>query len=54
MEDNPGILLDDLDAFVLTFGGPLARNAYAGGDHPHKDPTADYEYDPYSPERMVA
>ncbi len=54
MEDNPGILLDDLDAFVLTFGGPLARNADAGGDHPHKSDQAQFEYDPFSAERMVA
>ncbi len=54
IEDNPGILLDDLDAFVLTFGGPLARNTNAGGDHPHKADGAEFEYNPFSPERMVA
>eukprot|EP00918_Siedleckia_nematoides_P098320 GHVU01215187.1.p1 GENE.GHVU01215187.1~~GHVU01215187.1.p1 ORF type:complete len:511 (-),score=75.74 GHVU01215187.1:178-1710(-) len=53
MEDNPGISLDDLDAFVLTFGGPLARNLDAGGDHPHR-PLVETEYDPYAPERMLA
>lgn len=53
LDDNPGIILDDLDALVLTFGGPLARNASAGGDHPHK-PQVEYEYNPYEPERMVA
>lgn len=45
MEDNPNLVLDDLDAFVLTFGGPLARNALAGGDHPHKS-LVEHEYDP--------
>ena len=54
LEDNPGIIIDDLDAFVLTFGGPLARNENAGGDHPHKPPRAEHDYDPFSPERMVA
>lgn len=47
MEDNPGIIMDDLDAFVLTFGGPLAKNLNAGGDHPHR-PLIEFEYDPYS------
>lgn len=53
MDDNPGLILDDLDALALTFGGPLATNAYAGGEHPHK-PMVESEYDPYSSERMVA
>jgi len=53
MEDNPGILLDDLDGLVLTFAYPLAAHANAGGDFPHK-PIVEFEYDPYSPERMVA
>lgn len=53
MEDNPGLILDDLDAFVLTFGGPLAPNARAGGEHP-QPPLVECEYDPYAPERMIA
>jgi hypothetical protein len=53
MEDNPGIILDDLDALFCTFGGPLARNLFAGGDHPHPAPV-ETEYDPYAPERMLA
>lgn len=53
MEDNPQLVLDDLDAFVLTFGGPLASNARAGGEHP-RAPDVEHEYDPYAPERMVA
>lgn len=54
IEDNPGILLDDLDALFCTFGGPLARNAQAGGDHPHSPPQAEHEYDPFDPKRMAA
>ena len=53
LEDNPDLDLDTLDALFLTFGGPLAVNAYAGGDHPHKPPV-EFEYDPYAPERMLA
>lgn len=53
MEDNPGLILDDLDALALTFGGPLASNAMAGGEHPRK-PAIEFEYDPYDPKRMVA
>ena len=53
MEDNHNLVFDDLDALVLTFGGPLAKNAFAGGDMPHK-PMVEIEYDPYSPERMSA
>jgi hypothetical protein len=45
MEDNPNLVLDDLDALALTFGGPLASNAAAGGDHPHKS-LVESEYDP--------
>lgn len=53
MEDNPGLILDDLDAFVLTFGGPLATNSRAGGEHP-RAPDVEFEYDPFASERMVA
>jgi len=53
LEDNPGLILDDLDALCLTFGGPLARNAFAGGEHAHP-PMIETEYDPYAPERMFA
>lgn len=51
LADNPQLLLDDLDALALTFGGPLAANANAGGDYPHSD-LVESEYDPYEPERM--
>ncbi len=53
LDDNPDLDLDTLDAFCLTFGGPLAANAFAGGDHPHP-PAVETEYDPYSSERMSA
>lgn len=53
MDDNPNLVLDDLDALALTFGGPLASSAVAGGDFPHK-PTVVSEWDPYTEERMYA
>lgn len=53
MEDNPELVLDDLDALCLTFAGPLARNAFAGGEHQQKPFEAEYEYDPYEPKRML-
>ncbi len=53
IDDNPGLILDDLDALALTFGGPIAASASAGGDFPHEDQVIS-EYDPYDPERMAA
>lgn len=53
LDENPDLELDDLDALFCTFGGPLARNADAGGDHPH-NPLIEVDYDPYSPERMAS
>lgn len=53
MAETPGLVLDDLDALALTFGGPLAKNANAGGDHPHK-PLVLTEWDPYARENMEA
>lgn len=53
MEDNPGLNLDDLDAFCLTFAYPLASHAYAGGEHMRK-PEVLTEYDPFAIERMSA
>jgi hypothetical protein len=53
MSDNPGLVLDDLDALALTFGGPLAASANAGGDFPHEDLVVS-EYNPYDPDRMAA
>lgn len=56
LEDNPGLVLDDLDALALTFGGPLARNPHAGSEFGHlrKPDAAETEYDPYSQERMAS
>jgi hypothetical protein len=51
--DNPNLILDDLDALALTFGGPLAASPLAGGEFPHK-PLVISEYDPFDPERMAA
>jgi len=51
LSDNPGLILDDLDALVLTFGGPLAPHANAGGEGP-REPIHVSEYDPYSKEMM--
>jgi hypothetical protein len=53
MDDNPNLVLDDLDALCLTFGGPLSLSSTAGGDFPHKD-LVESEWDPYAPERMFA
>lgn len=50
MEDNPGLILDDLDALCLTFGGPIAPRV---AEEPGK-PLHQTEYDPYSPEMMGA
>jgi len=46
LSDNPGLILDDLDALVLTFGGPLAAHANAGGEGP-REPIHVSEYNPY-------
>jgi hypothetical protein len=55
LDENPDLDLDTLDALCLTFGGPLHRNANAGGDHPHPQrDVAEHEYNPYSEERMNA
>ena len=51
--NNAGLLLDELDGFILTFAYPLASHIAAGGDHPHK-PVVEYEYNPYSEQRMSA
>lgn len=53
LADHPDVILDDLDALALTFGGPLAANANAGGDFPH-EPLVQSEYNPYDPERLAA
>ena len=54
IEDQfPNVVLDDLDALACTFGGPLAKNPYAGREGPMK-PLVESEWDPYSEERMLA
>lgn len=50
---NAGLILDDLDALVLTFAYPLAAHANAGREGP-KAPDVQFEYDPFSSARMVA
>jgi hypothetical protein len=47
LADNPGLVLDDLDALALTFGGPLARNATAGGEPPATQSLVEWDYHPY-------
>ncbi len=53
LEDNPGLVLDDLDALCLTFGGPLAPSANAGREGPQPVLHVS-EYDPFSPAFMDA
>jgi hypothetical protein len=54
LEENPGILLDDVDALFCTFGGPLAPSATAGGDPPAVQTLVQTEYNPFAPEHMAA
>jgi hypothetical protein len=44
---------DRADALALTFAYPLSSHQFAGGEHQRK-PLIEHEYDPFSPERMVA
>lgn len=44
---------DLADGLALTFAFPVNRHAHAGGEGPHK-PLVESEYNPFSPERMVA
>jgi len=53
MDENSNLVLDDLDALALTFGGPLAPSAYAGGEGPHPA-LIETEWDPYARDRMEA
>lgn len=50
---DPDAEFDDIDAFVLTFAHALAPSDFAGGLHP-APPALESEYNPFSPERMVA
>lgn len=51
LDEHPDIDLDSLDAFCLTFGGPLTPHINAGGDHPHA-PLHVSEYNPFDPAFM--
>lgn len=53
LEDNPELIFDDLDALFCTFGGPLARNQFAGGEHIPRS-AVEHEYNPYDAEHMAA
>jgi hypothetical protein len=55
LADHPDIDLDTLDAFCLTFGGPLVPNANAGGERPDSTkPLHQTEYNPFDPAFMDA
>lgn len=51
MEDNPGLVLDDLDALCLTFGGPVAAKTVS---EPSAGPLHQTEYNPFDPKFMEA
>jgi hypothetical protein len=53
LDDNPDVLMDDIDALALTFAYPLAAHPMAGGDHPRK-PLVESEYNPFSDKYMAA
>jgi hypothetical protein len=53
MDENPNLVLDDLDALALTFGGPLAPHAGAGREGPQEE-LHKSEYNPFSKEMMEA
>ena len=52
LDDNSNLVLDDLDALALTFGGPLAANRFAGGPHRKPDDNVEWDYNPYESEHM--
>jgi hypothetical protein len=51
LEDNPGLVLDDLDALALTFGGPLAPHKGAGREGP-QPVLHQTEYNPFDPKML--
>jgi hypothetical protein len=53
MEDNPGLILDDLDALCLTFAGPLAPHPGAGREGPQVEIHVS-EYNPFDAKHMEA
>lgn len=54
LKDNPGLVLDDLDALCLTFGGPLAPSRAAGGPEALREPLHVSEYNPFDAKHMEA
>lgn len=54
LADNPDLILDDVDAFVCTFAHPVAKNSMAGGLHRQGPAFSEFEYNPFSEERMRA
>src|SRR6266478_6892375 len=53
MDENPGLVLDDLDALALSFGGPLAPHDGAGREGPQVE-IHQVEYNPFDPKFMEA
>ena len=51
IDDNPGVILDDVDAWALTFAYPLTAHASAGVEGPKK-PVVEYEYGQHDSKRM--
>ncbi len=51
MDENPGLVLDDLDALALSFGGPLAPHAGAGREGPPVE-IHHTEYNPFDQKYM--
>lgn len=52
-ENGYGVSVDDLDALALTLTHPLQSHRDAGGEYPHA-PAVESEWNPFSPERMLA
>jgi len=53
MDENPGLVLDDLDALALSFGGPLAPHAGVGREGPPAE-IHQTEYNPFDSKFMEA
>jgi len=53
MDENPGLVLDDLDALALSFGGPLAPHQGAGREGPQVE-IHQTEYNPFDQKFMEA
>jgi hypothetical protein len=46
LDETPGLVLDDVDALALTFGGPLSPSRMAGGDPPAVKSLVEWDYNP--------